>query len=177
MSELERPPAPTPETTSEERTWAALAHLSTILTMLLSFCSLGLAGLLFVFVPFLIYVAYKDRSSYVAFHAAQAFAIQVVGTIGYFLVFLLGLGVTVLVWVISAVLVVILIGILLLAIAAPLVTAAYVLAVLATPFVLGVFSIIAAIEVSSGKDYRYPYLGRWVRNWLERTEPEAIPAV
>src|SRR5574341_1909333 len=73
---IERTPVFKPETTSDERLWATLAHLSTLLTLIVSLGSGGLGGLFLVFVPFIIYVIYKDKSEFVAYHAAQAFAIR-----------------------------------------------------------------------------------------------------
>ncbi len=164
------------EVTSEERTWAALAHASTILTLLVSFGTAGVGGLLFVFVPFVIYLSYRDKSEYVAYHAAQAFALQVVGTLGFFLLVLASVLVIVVAWVVTAVLIVILIGLLLIPVAL-LITIVLVLLVVAFPFALGGFSIVATIETSAGKDYRYPYLGQWVAEWLERNTAGAKPAV
>jgi uncharacterized Tic20 family protein len=178
MSEVVKPRSNTalPETTSEERTWAALAHVSTLLTMLVSLSTLGIGVLLFVFVPFAIYLAYKDKSEFVAFHAAQAFALQIVGTVGLFVAFLVGIIVLVLIWVITGLLSAILIGILLIPVAL-LLTVAFVLVLIAAPFVFGGFSIAATIEAGSGKNYRYPYLGNWVSEWASRSSTPAPPAV
>ncbi len=169
-------PAIKPFTTSEERTWAALAHLSTVVTMLISFATAGVGGLLFVFVPFVIYLMYKDRSEYVAYHAAQAFAIQIIGTLGYFLLIIVGSLALALIWVIIGLLSAILIGIILIPVGV-LVTLLFVLVLLLGPIVLIGFSIAATIGVANGGHFRYPYLGRWVGDWLARSEAEAVPAV
>jgi uncharacterized Tic20 family protein len=165
-----------PETTSEERTWAALAHISTLITLLFALPSGGLGGLLFVFVPFVIYLAYKDKSRYVAYQAAQAFALQVIATAGYLLLILISVIVTVLAWVITGVLTAILIGVILIPIAI-LITLIAVTAIVGVPFALGGFSIVATIQTANGDDYHYPYLGQWVANWLERQPVESGPAV
>jgi uncharacterized Tic20 family protein len=164
------------ETTSEERTWAALAHASTLLTMLVSLSTLGIGGLLFVFVPFAIYLVYKDKSSYVAYHAAQAFALQIIGTVGLFVAVLVGTIALVLVWVISGVLSVILIGLLLIPIALVR-TVVFALLIVAAPFVIGGFSIAATIEAGGGRNYRYPYVGDWVSNWASRNSSPSTPTV
>jgi uncharacterized Tic20 family protein len=166
----------TPETTSEERTWAALAHASTLLTMLVSLMTLGVGGLLFVFVPFIIYLVYKDKSDYVAYHAAQSFALQIVGTVGLFVAVLAGTIVLILLWVIAGVLSIILVGLLLIPVALVL-TVAFALLIVAAPFVIGGFSIAATIETGGGKDYRYPYLGDWVLDWVSRGSAPAAPTV
>ncbi|NDJ55312.1 MAG: DUF4870 domain-containing protein [Chloroflexi bacterium] len=164
-----------PETTRQERTWAALAHLSTLVTLLLGLPSLGLTGVLLVFVPLMIYFAFRDRSEFVAYHAAQAFALQVAGTVGLFAAMLLGVLVLVLGVAIGAVLSVILIGVVVI-LAVVLVFTVYTLALLLVPFAMMVLSIIATFETGSGKNYQYPYIGRWVASWLsENTSPRPEP--
>lgn len=173
---IEKAPGIKPETTSEERTWAVLAHLSTLLTLLISLGSAGIGGLIFVFVPFVIYLVYKDKSRYVAYHAAQAFAIQIAGTVGFFLAILAGVLAIVLMWVITGLLSAILVGLILIPVAIVL-TVAIVIALVVYPFVLGVFAMIAAVQTGNGEDYRAPYLGEWVADWLARYENGLKPAV
>src|SRR5688572_30799524 len=108
------------ETTSEERTWATLAHASGILTLLVGVGSMGIGAIPFVFAPLVIYLMYKDKSKYVAFHAAQALTLQVAGTVGFFVFMLLAILFAAIVTAIGGVLVIILIGILVLIIAAVL---------------------------------------------------------
>jgi uncharacterized Tic20 family protein len=176
MSNIEKAPEIKPETTSEERTWAALAHISGILTLLVSLGTLGAGGILFVFVPFVIYLIYKDKSRYVANQAAQAFALQVVGTVGFLLAFLIWILVLIFFWLITAVLCVILIGIVLVPVGAVL-SVVLPIAWAAIPFVLGAYAIAAAVQTANGNDYQYPYLGRYVTKWLEQHEAESAPAV
>ncbi len=165
-----------PATTSDERTWAALAHASTLLTLLVSMASAGIGGLLLVFLPLAIYLSYKDRSPYVAYHAAQAFALQVVGTAGFLVAILAAVVVLAAVWVVTALLSVILIGLILIPIAL-LLTLLLVFVLIAVPFVIGGFSIAATAQTANGVDYEYPYLGRWVRDWLARSGTPSAPAV
>lgn len=161
-------------TTSEERTWAALAHASTLFTMLIALPTGGLGGLLFVFAPYVIYVAFKDKSRYVAFHAAQAFALQLAGTLGLFLLILLGAVVAGVAIAVTVILSFILIGLVLIPIDILLVVI-LALVVVVAPFVLAGFSIVATIECLNGNQYRYPYVGRWVEDWLARQEVEPAP--
>jgi uncharacterized Tic20 family protein len=165
-----------PETTSEERTWAALAHLSAILTVFVAFGSAGIGGVFFVFVPLVIYLMYKDKSQFVAYHAAQAFALQVVASVGFFVAILAAAVIIALAWVVTGLLSIILIGLILIPVAL-LLTVALALALVAIPFVFGGFSIAAGIQTASGEDYEYPYLGRWVADWLARHEAEPAPMV
>lgn len=168
--------APSVQTTSEERTAAALAHASSILTLLVSLGTGGIGGVIFAFIPFLIYLAYKDRSRFVAFQAAQAFALQIVGTVGLFVSIIAGSLVIGLVWALSLLLVVILIGLILIPVAV-LVTLAVVTIWIGAPFVGMAFSAVATVETASGRDYRYPYIGPWVEDWLKQHEAESAPAV
>ncbi len=156
--------------TAEERTWAAIAHASSILTLLVALGSAGIGGLIFAFIPLGIYLIYKDRSDYVAYHAAQAFALQMVGSVGYFLAILAAIIIWVVAVVIVALLSVILIGLVLVPILI-IATPVLILALVAFPFVLGGFSLVATIQTGSGEDYHYPYLGRWVENWLAQSQP------
>lgn len=176
IPEIERSVSIKPVTTAQERTWAAVAHASGILTLLFSLASAGVLGLFFVFVPLIIYFSYKDRSEYVAFHAAQASALQIVGSIGFFVAILAVTVGLVIVWTITGVLSVILIGLLLIPVAL-LLTIVLALALAAMPFVLGGFSLVASVQTADGADYHYPYLGRYVAEWLERTRTEPIPSV
>lgn len=164
-------------TTSEERTWAAIAHASSILTLMLAFPTMGLGGLLTVFIPLAIYLMYKDKSEYVAYHAAQAFALQIIGSVGYFVAIIAAIIVWVLAVVLVSLLSVILIGLILIPVLI-LLTIALIIALLAAPFVFSGFSLVAAVQTAGGEDYRYPYVGRWTEQWLERSQQvETPPAV
>ena len=174
MSEIVEGTGVVSQTTSEERTWAALAHASTLFTMLIALPTGGLGGLLFVFAPYVIYVAFKDKSRYVGFHAAQAFALQLAGTLGLFLVILAGALVITVAVTVTVILSFILIGLVLIPVDI-LLGVILALVMVAAPFVLGGFSIVAVIESLNGNQYRYPYVGRWVEDWLARNETEMSP--
>ncbi|MGF1507804.1 MAG: DUF4870 domain-containing protein [Anaerolineae bacterium] len=171
MSEkvIERPPGLKPETTSEERTWAALAHGSTVLTVLATILSGGIAGLVLPFVPLGSYLIYKDKSRYVAEQALQAFVVQVAVTLGYVLLVVVAALTIVLAWVITGVLIIILVGLLLIPVAL-LVTIVLGLALVVYPFVVAGLSIAATVEVANGKDYRIPYIGSRVVSWVHSTK-------
>ena len=174
---IEEQAAITSTTTSEERLWAAVAHGSGLLTLVVSISTLGLGALPLVFVPFIIYLVYREKSRFVAIHAAQALALQVIGTVGYFVALLAASLIALLVTVIGGVLVVILIGLVVLLVAVILWAVVLPLVWGLVPLVLGALSAIAAIETSSGRDYRYPYLGAWVEEWLNQSELPAGPSV
>ncbi|MEJ5312788.1 MULTISPECIES: DUF4870 domain-containing protein [Anaerolinea] len=130
-------------TTSEERTWAMLAHLSVLINLF--------TGLLGPVVALVIYLSYKDRSRYVAYHALQSLVLQLVAWVGF------GALVGV-IWGIVGALSAILVGLCLIPFAC-----AFTLVPLAVP----VYGIVGAVETSQGRDFRYWLIGDWVRGTLE----------
>lgn len=135
-----QPPAPLDP--SEERTWAMVAHLSILLNLV--------SGLLGVVAPLIIYVIYKDRSRYVAYHSLQSFFFQ--------LIFWVGGGVLAgLAWAVSGILTAILIGLLCMPIA---------LLLSLVPLGAIVYGIIGGIQCSQGQDFRYWLVGDWTRGTL-----------
>ena len=151
-----------------ERRWAALAHASTLLTAAVALPSFGAGTLLTVFIPLLIYLAFRNRSDYVAFHALQAFTIQLVGTVGWFTLVLVGGVAWGLMLLVSLVLILVLVGAVLFPMILLLGALAFV-ASFALPLGMVIYSIIAAIETWNGHDYRYPYIARWVERQLVAT--------
>lgn len=133
---------PQPLSTSDERTWAMLAHLSILLNLV--------SGIIGLIAALFIYLLYKDRSRYVAYHSLQSFFFQ--------LVFWLGGGAVVgIAWAISGVLTTVLVGCLIMPVA--------LLITLALPLVL-VYGVVGAIQCSQGRDFRYWLVGNWVRSTL-----------
>lgn len=119
-----------------------LAHLSALGNLVTGF--LGPVAAL------IIYLVYKDRSRYVAYHALQSFYFQ--------LVFWVGGGILASVaWAISGVLSAILIGCLLMPVA---------LLISLIPLGSLIYSIIGAVDCNSGRDFRYWWVGGWVRSTL-----------
>jgi uncharacterized Tic20 family protein len=119
---------------ADEKLWGMLAHLLTLL---------GYVVVVGEYIaPLVIYLVYKDRSRFLAFHALRALFFQ-----------LLALAVTIALMLFSVV--TLGCGILL---AAPL-AIALAIAVL-------VYTIIAAIQANNGVWYELPIVGRWARNTL-----------
>ena len=110
----------------DERTWSMLAHLSMFLNLFTGF--LGPVAAL------VIWLAYKDRSSKVAFNALQSMWYQ----IGWLVILAVG-------WTVTALLLVVVIGIVLIPVMA---------IVSVVPFVHAGY---AAYRVSKGDEYRYPF--------------------
>jgi Uncharacterized protein conserved in bacteria, COG3296 len=115
-----------------------MAHLLTLLGYIVTLGTLGQ-----YIAPLVIYLVYKDRSQFVAFHALQALFFQLLAlAVGIALVLFsivtLGCGIL---------------------LAVPL-GIALAIAVL-------VYMIIAAIQANNGVWYELPIVGRWVRNTLQ----------
>nr|MBN1229798.1 DUF4870 domain-containing protein [Anaerolineae bacterium] len=165
-----------PETTSEERTWAALVHLSTLFTLLISLGTLGIGGILFVFIPLAVYVFYKEKSSFVAYHAAQAFALQMLCSIGFFIALLASILAIVVIWTVTGVLSIILVGLILVPLAL-LITVILPVVLMLLPFLFGALALVAGIQTGGGINYQYPYIGRWVESWLRELDKETEPVV
>ncbi len=151
--------------TDDERLWAALAHASFLLTALAGIVMSGWAALVLVFVPLVIYASYRDRSPFVAFHALQAFAAQVIGTIGWIALLTLGTLIFVIAIVLSAIASIVLIGIPFLLLFAVLYVV-FVLAMLLLPLGVVILSIAGAASAYSGRDFRYPVLAPWIERLM-----------
>lgn len=99
--------------TQHERNWAMLAHLSIWLTIGTGFAMGGLSSVLALLLPLALYMYFRNRSPYIAFHALQSTVFQALSAIG-FVVFtsLVGSALAV-AWVITALLSVLIVGVLL----------------------------------------------------------------
>ena len=131
---------------SEERTWAMLSHLSVLLNLFT-----GFGGPIAAFV---IYLVYKDRSRYVAYHSLQSMIFQ--------LIWWFGGGVIIgIMWAIVGALSAILIGIVLIPFA---LLFTFVFALL--PLGSLVYGIVGAVQTNQGQDFKYWLVGDWVRSTL-----------
>ncbi len=141
------PPPVQALSTSDERTWAMLAHLSVLLNLV--------TGFLGPFAALIIYFVFKDRSRYVAYQSMQAFIFQLIWWVGSGLV----IGAM---WAVTGLLSVVIIG--LLCIPFALIGT---LILLIMPLVALVYGVIGAIQTSQGQDFRYWLVGDWVRGTLD----------
>jgi uncharacterized Tic20 family protein len=138
-----RPPLPLqPLSPSDERTWAMLAHLSVLANLV--------TGLLGPVIALVIYLAFKERSRYVAYQSMQAFIFQLIWWIG-------GGALAAIAWTISGLLAAILIGCCLMPFA---------LLISLIPLGALIYGAVAAIQTSQGQDFRYWLIGDWVRGTL-----------
>jgi len=130
----------------DERTWGMLAHLSTLLNLVTGFGG-PIAALI-------IYIIYKDRSRFVAYHALQAMVFQ--------LIWWFGGGVLIgLMWAIVGVLSAVLVGIVLIPVAACITPLLAIMPVGAV-----IYGFVGAVQVNQGQDFKYWLTGDWVRGTL-----------
>jgi uncharacterized Tic20 family protein len=122
-----------------------LAHLSVLLNLV--------SGFLGIIVALLIYLVYKNRSKYVAYHSMQAFLFQLIWWLG-------GGILTALVWVVTGVLSVVLIGLVLIPLAC---------VISLIPLASLVYGVVGAVQCNNGQDFRYWLIGDWVRGELTRS--------
>lgn len=154
------------EVQDTERTWAAIAHASALLTILVAIAAAP-GVLLTVLIPLGIYLAFRNKSEFVAFHALQAFTIQVVGTVGALVLLLAGTLVLGTLIAISAVLSLVLIGIPFLIFFVLLLVGLVLFSVFVLPLGMVVYSMIAADAAYKGRNYRYPYIADWLDDQLK----------
>jgi uncharacterized Tic20 family protein len=147
----------------EEMSWAALAHASILLTLLLGLASGGLAAILGPIVPAIIWYVFRDKSEYVVEQARQATLFQLAGIVALLVLTVFGTLLVGVGWAVSAVLVLVLIGLILLPIML-LVTLLWIVAIIALPIVQVVYGCYAAIEAFNGRPVRY----WWVADMIDR---------
>lgn len=145
----------------DERMWAAVAHASVWITVLGGLLTGGLFLVISIFIPLIIYFMFRQKSDYVAFHALQAFVLQILGTVGAFALLMIGGMVWMLGMVIALLAMVVLVGFILAPVWA-LVGLALLAVVAVMPVAMLLFGTMGAIETYNGRDYRYPYIARWV---------------
>jgi len=134
---------PVPLSVSEERTWAMLAHLSVLVNLF--------TGILGPVIALVIYLMFVSRSRYVAYHALQSFLFQLLAWYG--------IGIL---WGIVGMLSAIVIGVVLIPFAC-LLTPLFLVGMAIAP----VYGIIGAIQSSQGHDFKYLWVGDWVRGVLD----------
>ena len=127
---------------ADERMWAMVSHFSVLVNLI--------SGFLGPLVPLIIYMVYKDRSRYVAYHSLQSLIFQLIWWVGGGIL----AGVT---WAVSGILTTVLIGLLCMPIACVF---------SAMPLVALIYGIIGGIQTNQGQDFKYWLVGDWVRGTL-----------
>ena len=133
------PPVLQPLSPSDERTWAMLAHLSTLANLV--------TGVFGPVIALVIYLMYKDRSRYVAYQSLQSFVFQLIAWVG-------GGFIVAAAWTVTGVLSALIVGILCIPIAC---------VITLLPLGAIVYGVIGGLQCSQGQDFKYWLIGDWVR--------------
>jgi uncharacterized Tic20 family protein len=151
--------------TQDERNWAMLAHLTTLLTLGLAASTGGVAYVVALLVPLAMYLYFSGRSRFVAFHALQSTVFQALAGIIYVLAGgVVGAAIAA-AWVVAGVLSVVLIGLLLLPLALGFTLLAGV-QLAALPLLALAYALRGAYLTYQGADFEYPVVGRMVARSL-----------
>ena len=154
--------------TREEMTWAAVAHASILLTILLAIVSGGLVAIVGPIIPAIIWYVYRDKSNYVAEQARQATIFQLAGFVALLALAIAGAILVAVGWTVSAVLVIVLIGLILLPVML-IVTLLWVVAIVVLPIAQVVYGCYAALEAYNGRPFRY----WWIADLIDRYKAQA----
>lgn len=149
----------------DERLWSSIAHLSIWITVLGGLFTSGAVVPFSIFIPLAIFLYWRKRSDFVAFQALQAFAVQVLITVGVALAMFAGGIVWGLGLVIALLLMIVLVGFILVPLWA-IVGVVGALALMVAPFVALVFGTMGAARTYAGRDFQYPVVGRWLDRHL-----------
>lgn len=133
-------PAGTYTPTSDEKTWATMAHLSVLVNLF--------TGVLGPVVALVIYLAHKDKSRYVAYQALQSLLLQLIVWVGGGALIAIG-------WIVTGLLTLVVVGLC-------LIPFAILLSML--PVIAPVYGVVGALKTSQGDDFRYWLIGDWVRS-------------
>ena len=159
--------------TSNERIWAALAHASVLLTFILGVTTGGLAVVVGALVPLIIWLAFRDRSRYVTFHAMQATVFQLASVVAWIGLLIVGVVVLIPTWIVTILLLVVLIGFLLLPVVLVL-TVALPVALVLMPLAVLVYGLYGAFEVYGGRDFRYWLIADWIEKRGVKSPPTEL---
>jgi uncharacterized Tic20 family protein len=153
--------------TREELTWAALAHASILVTLLLALVTGGIAVILGPIIPALIWYTHRDKSEYVVDQARQATIFQLAGIVALLALAVVGALLVAVGWTVSAVLVVLLVGLILMPLML-VITVLWVVAIVALPIVQVVYGCYAALEARNGRPFRY----WWIADLIDRYQAQ-----
>jgi uncharacterized Tic20 family protein len=131
-----------PSPTSEEKNWAMIAHLSVLVNLFTGILGPVIAGV--------IYLAWKDRSRYIAYQSLQSLILQLIVWVG-------GGTIVAIAWIVTGLLSLVLVGLCMIPFA---------IALSIIPVIAPIYSIVAAVKTSQGSDFKYWLIGDWTRGTL-----------
>jgi uncharacterized Tic20 family protein len=149
--------------TRAEMNWAAVAHGSVLLTVLLGVATGGPGALVGVAIPAAIWAVYRGKSEYVADQARQATMFQLLGMAALLALAIAGTLLLVVGWVVAALLTIVLVGLVLIPVMI-VVTVLFVIALVSLPVAQVLYGCYGAAEASSGRPFRY----KWVSEIMDR---------
>jgi uncharacterized Tic20 family protein len=144
----------------DEWTAAALAHASVLLTLILGAAG-GIGALIGPAVALAMYFGYREKSRFVAFHALQSFAYQLVGVLLYAVFAAVSAVWISIAWTISGLLSAVLVGLLMMPFAL-LMTLLMVLVLVGAPFIWLGYGLYASYQVYQGRNFYYRFIGDWI---------------
>jgi uncharacterized Tic20 family protein len=145
---------------TDEWTTAALAHASILLTLVLAFAG-GVGALVGLAVPLVVYLSYRERSRFITFHALQSLVYQGAGVLIYLVLVAVSAAAVAAAWTISGLLSAVVIGLLLMPLAL-VITILMVILLLGAPLLWIGYGLYAAYRVYQGEDFRYWLVGEWL---------------
>lgn len=148
-----------------EMNWAAVAHGSVLLTVLLGVATGGVGALIGVAIPAIIWAVYRGKSEYVADQARQATIFQLFGVAALLALAIVGVLILVVAWVVTALLTVVLVGLVLIPVMV-VVTVLFVVVLVCLPVAQAVYGCYGAIEAYSGRPFQY----KWMAELTARIE-------
>lgn len=154
--------------TREEMSWAALAHLSILVTFLLGAATGGVGAILGVAIPAIIWYVYRGKSDYVVDQARQATIFQLAGFVAWLALIIVGAILVALGWAVSAVLLVVLVGLILVPVMV-LLSLLWLVGLVGLPIAQLVYGCYAAAETYNGRPFRY----RWIADLIDRYQAQA----
>ena len=156
--------------TRQEMNWAAAAHASILLSLLLGVATGGIGAILGPIVPGLIWYAHRDQSAYVTEQARQATIFQLAGLAALLALAIAGALLVAVGWTVSAILVIVLVGLILLPVML-VVTLLWVVGIVALPILQVVYGCYAALEAYNGRRFRY----WWIADLIDRYQAQSQP--
>jgi uncharacterized Tic20 family protein len=151
------------ETNRTERIWAAVAHASVLLTVILGLSTGGLGAVLGLALPAAIWYGSRGKSEFVSEHARQATLYQLAGLVALVALVVLGSVLLVLGWIVAGVLTLVLVGLVLIPIML-LGTIVWAVAAVGLPIAQVAYGCYAAVQAGEGRPFYY----RWVSELVER---------
>lgn len=144
---------------SQETFFAALAHALGPIMLVVDLSRPGPQSIPFLLATSLILIYHRKRSPFVAHHARQALALQLLGTLGFFILILSGTAFWLVMLLVSIIAVVVLVGLIFI----PMVLLTYplfILFALTLPLSIFILGSLGAWRTANGYDFDYPVLAR-----------------